>query len=364
MGDQAALAGDELQLFLGVPVEECLIDLPAIAQVDLEGLREVGDVAERDHVLRVGGADDGEHDLRLPVGQAPDRRDLGAIVEVGEGRADQEAGTRRQGVGLDLRQRARHGRDEDRDLRVAGVARERAGERGAPDRLAKVGGAARDRFRGDGWLLRRCRAAGRSCRNRRNGCTRTGRFVSRWQGIVRIVSMIDVGLVDGAILLVIVGRVDGGGCCGPCCLRGAFLFLEADRLGGFVLELEACGIGAAPVVDMGLEEDALRSRVERAGGAFGLVETGGREVLRDAHEQLARLGHIEAGLQDRVEGLVLLVPGDGGEQLGMADLDPAFIERELGGVAEFGERQPAIELGPGPAESPGGFGAVARHAAR
>ena len=82
MIDQTAFPGDELQLFLGVPVEEPLIDLPAIAQIDLEGSCEVGDMVEREYVLRVGGADDGEDDLCLPVGQAPDRRDLGAIVEV------------------------------------------------------------------------------------------------------------------------------------------------------------------------------------------------------------------------------------------------------------------------------------------
>ena len=112
------------------------------------------------------------------------------------------------------------------------------------------------------------------------------------------------------------------------------------------------------VVDMGLEQGPLGGRVERAGRALGLVETGGAKILRDAHEEVARLAHIEARAEDRLEGLVLLVGGDGGEQLGMADLDPAFVEREFHGVGELGERQTTIELRPGPSETPCRLGAI------
>ncbi len=113
-----------------------------------------------------------------------------------------------------------------------------------------------------------------------------------------------------------------------------------------------------PVIDMSLEQSPLGGRVERAGRALGLVETGGAEVLRDAHEEVTRFVHIEARAEDRLEGLVLLVGGDGGEQLGMADLDPAFVERELHGVGKFGERQTTIKLGPGPSETPCRLGAI------
>ncbi|MCY1172394.1 hypothetical protein D9M73_125290 [compost metagenome] len=164
-------------------------------------------------------------------------------------------------------------------------------------------------------------------------------------------------MVVGVILIGIV-VIDGGWIRRTCPSCSTFVPLETGLLDGFCLELEACGIGAMPLIDMGLEKGSLRSRVERASDALGLVEAGTAQVLRDAHEQLACLGDVEAGGQDRFERFVLLVAGNGREQFGVPDLDPAFIERELDGVGEVGERQTAIELGPGPAQSPRGFGTV------
>ncbi len=119
----------------------------------------------------------------------------------------------------------------------------------------------------------------------------------------------------------------------PC--RGFSLrfFLKPDHLGGFGLELEASGIGAIAVVDMGLEERALGCGIIGAPGAFTFVKTGGRKVLCHTLEKLLCLGDVELGRKDGFESLVLLVLRHRGEQFGMADLDPAFIQR---GFDRFG----------------------------
>lgn len=102
----------------------------------------------------------------------------------------------------------------------------------------------------------------------------------------------------------------------------------------------------------------LGCRIERAGRAFGLVERGGSEVLRNAHQQVARFGHVEARVQDRLERLFLLVAGDGREEFGMADLDAPLVEGRFNHLGKLGQRETAIELGPGPAKPTGSFGAI------
>lgn len=82
------------------------------------------------------------------------------------------------------------------------------------------------------------------------------------------------------------------------------------------------------------------------------------EVLRDPHQQIAVLSDVEARGEDRLQRLLLLVGGNGGEQFGMAELDPALVKRRLDGPGQAGKRQAAIELGFGPTEATGGLGAV------
>ncbi|PNP99855.1 hypothetical protein A8G00_18215 [Sphingobium sp. SA916] len=109
---------------------------------------------------------------------------------------------------------------------------------------------------------------------------------------------------------------------------------------------------------MRFEERALGRGIEGTGHAFGLVEAGAGEILRDTHQEITRLRDVEARAEDRFQRLVLLVGGDGCEQFGVPHLDPALIQGKFHGFREVGQRKAAIKLGLGPAKAPGGLGAV------
>ncbi len=80
--------------------------------------------------------------------------------------------------------------------------------------------------------------------------------------------------------------------------------------------------------------------------------------MRDAHQQFAGLADVEAGFEDRIEGLFLLVGRNGGEQLGVPDLDPPFIERQFDRVREACKRETAIQLCARPTQATNGLGAI------
>ncbi|MCY1188101.1 hypothetical protein D9M73_291650 [compost metagenome] len=89
MRDQAGFLSDEPEFVLGVPLQECLIDLPDVAQIDVEGPGEIGDVPEGEHILGIGGTDRGKHGRGLAFRQRADFGDLGAVSKFREGRADE-----------------------------------------------------------------------------------------------------------------------------------------------------------------------------------------------------------------------------------------------------------------------------------
>jgi hypothetical protein len=82
------------------------------------------------------------------------------------------------------------------------------------------------------------------------------------------------------------------------------------------------------------------------------------EILGDPHQQVAGLPDVETGGEDRLQRFLLLVGGNGGEQFGMTQLDPALVERVLDRLAEASERETAIELGFRPPEPASGFAAI------